>query len=65
MILVNGEHRSMLTERGANAELDLDLDLDGIPDELIRDHVHLTGHTMAARAVGVVGGRPPRGVSAP
>lgn len=44
VILVDGEHRSMLTERGANAELDLD----GIPDALIRDHVHLTGHTMAA-----------------
>lgn len=44
VILVDGEHRSMLTERGANAELDLD----GIPDALIADHVHLTGHTMAA-----------------
>lgn len=44
VILVDGEHRSMLTERGANAELDLD----GIPDALIGDHVHLTGHTMAA-----------------
>lgn len=44
VILVEGEHRSMLTERGANAELDLD----AIDDELIGDHVHLTGHTMAA-----------------
>jgi sugar/nucleoside kinase (ribokinase family) len=44
VILVDGERRSMLTERGANAELDLD----GIPDALIADHVHLTGHTMAA-----------------
>jgi sugar/nucleoside kinase (ribokinase family) len=44
VILVDGEHRSMLTERGANAELDLD----AIGDELIADHVHLTGHTMAA-----------------
>ncbi len=43
VILVDGEHRSMLTERGANAELDLD----DIPDALIGDHVHLTGHTMA------------------
>ncbi len=40
-------------------------DLDGIPDQLIRDHLHLTGHAMAARAVGVVGRCPPRGVSAP
>ena len=44
VILVEGEHRSMLTERGANAELDLD----AIDDGLIGDHVHLTGHTMAA-----------------
>ncbi|MDF1477925.1 carbohydrate kinase family protein [Leifsonia sp. H3M29-4] len=44
VILVDGEHRSMLTERGANAELDLG----AIDDALIGDHVHLTGHTMAA-----------------
>ena len=34
----------MLTDRGANAELDFD----AIPDDLIRAHVHLTGHSMAA-----------------
>ena len=34
----------MLTDRGANALLDFD----AIPDELIRAHVHLTGHSMAA-----------------
>ncbi len=44
VVLVQGEQRSMLTERGANA----DLDFDAIPDELIPDHVHLTGHSMAA-----------------
>lgn len=44
VVLVDGEHRSMLTERGANA----DLDFDAIPDALVPDHVHLTGHTMAA-----------------
>lgn len=43
VILVDGDRRTMLTQRGANAHLDLD----GIPDALIPDHVHLTGHTMA------------------
>jgi sugar/nucleoside kinase (ribokinase family) len=43
VILVDGERRTMLTQRGANAHLDLD----GIPDSLVGDHVHLTGHTMA------------------
>lgn len=43
VILVEGERRTMLTQRGANAHLDLD----GIPDALIADHVHVTGHTMA------------------
>lgn len=44
IVLVRGADRSMLTDRGANAELDFD----AIPDELIRAHVHLTGHSMAA-----------------
>lgn len=44
IVLVQGEERSMLTDRGANA----DLDFDAIPDAVIRAHVHLTGHSMAA-----------------
>lgn len=44
IVLVQGAERSMLTDRGANAELDFD----AIPDNLIRGHVHLTGHSMAA-----------------
>ena len=44
IVLVQGAERSMLTDRGANAELDFD----AIPDALIRAHVHLTGHSMAA-----------------
>ena len=44
IVLVQGADRSMLTDRGANAELDFD----AIPDAFIRDHVHLTGHSMAA-----------------
>ena len=44
IVLVQGADRSMLTDRGANAELDFD----AIPDALIRAHVHLTGHSMAA-----------------
>jgi sugar/nucleoside kinase (ribokinase family) len=44
IVLVQGAERSMLTDRGANA----DLDFDAIPDRLIRAHVHLTGHSMAA-----------------
>jgi sugar/nucleoside kinase (ribokinase family) len=44
IVLVQGADRSMLTDRGANAELDFD----AIPDVLIREHVHLTGHSMAA-----------------
>ena len=44
IVLVQGADRSMLTDRGANAELDFD----AIPDVLIRAHVHLTGHSMAA-----------------
>ncbi len=43
IVLVQGADRSMLTDRGANAELDFD----AIPDAFIRDHVHLTGHSMA------------------
>lgn len=44
IVLVQGEDRSMLTDRGANAELDFD----AIPDSSFRSHVHLTGHSMAA-----------------
>ena len=44
IVLVQGADRSMLTDRGANAELDFD----AIPGELLRAHVHLTGHSMAA-----------------
>jgi sugar/nucleoside kinase (ribokinase family) len=44
IVLVQGQERAMLTDRGANA----DLDFDAIPDDLIRAHVHLTGHSMAA-----------------
>jgi sugar/nucleoside kinase (ribokinase family) len=44
IVLVQGADRSMLTDRGANAELDFD----AIPDEVIRAHVHVTGHSMAA-----------------
>jgi sugar/nucleoside kinase (ribokinase family) len=44
IVLVQGADRSMLTDRGANAELDFD----AIPDAVIRAHVHLTGHSMAA-----------------
>ena len=44
VVLVQGQERSMLTDRGANA----DLDFDAIPDTLIRGHVHLTGHSLAA-----------------
>ena len=41
VVLVQGEHRSMLTSRGANAELDLSaIDLDGF------DVLHLTGHPL-------------------
>ena len=41
VVLVQGEHRSMLTSRGANAELDLGtIDLDGF------DVLHLTGHPL-------------------
>ena len=44
IVLVQGQERAMLTDRGANA----DLDFDAVPDELFRAHVHLTGHSMAA-----------------
>ncbi len=44
IVLVQGAERAMLTDRGANAELDFD----AIPDDLLRAHVHLTGHSMAA-----------------
>jgi sugar/nucleoside kinase (ribokinase family) len=48
VVIVDGEHRTMLTSRGANAELDFD----AVPDELIGDHVHLTGHSMASATDG-------------
>lgn len=44
IVLVEGAERSMLTDRGANAHLDFD----AIPGSLLRAHVHLTGHSMAA-----------------
>lgn len=44
IVLVQGQQRAMLTDRGANAHLDFA----SIPDALIRRHVHLTGHSMAA-----------------
>ena len=44
VVLVQGQERAMLTDRGANAHLDFE----AIPDDLIRAHVHLTGHSMAA-----------------
>jgi sugar/nucleoside kinase (ribokinase family) len=48
VVIVDGDRRTLLTARGANALLDLD----AIPDELLGGdetarHVHLTGHTMA------------------
>ncbi len=57
VVVVDGERRSLLTERGANALLDLD----AISEDLLAGngllngdglsgpgHLHLTGHTMAA-----------------
>jgi sugar/nucleoside kinase (ribokinase family) len=44
VVLVQGQERAMLTDRGANAHLDFD----AIPQSLLRAHVHLTGHSMAA-----------------
>lgn len=44
VVLVQGQERAMLTDRGANAHLDFD----AIPGSLLRTHVHLTGHSMAA-----------------
>ncbi len=44
IVLVDGESRALLSDRGANALLDLD----AIDDDMLRAHVHLTGHTMAA-----------------
>lgn len=44
IVLVDGESRALLSDRGANALLDLD----AIGDQVLRAHVHLTGHTMAA-----------------
>lgn len=44
VVLVQGQERAMLTDRGANAHLDFD----AIPESLLRTHVHLTGHSMAA-----------------
>ena len=44
VILVEGEARTMLTDRGANVFFDLD----SVPDDLIAiaNYVHLTGHTI-------------------
>jgi sugar/nucleoside kinase (ribokinase family) len=44
VIIVQGEDRTMLTDRGANVIFDLDT----IPDELIADaeFLHFTGHTV-------------------
>ncbi|WP_211368195.1 carbohydrate kinase family protein [Microbacterium rhizomatis] len=44
VVVVDGDRRSLLTDRGANTLLDLD----AIGDDLLGGHVHLTGHTMAA-----------------
>lgn len=47
VVLVDGQHRSMLTSRGANAALDLAaIDLGGF------DHLHLTGHPLLQSADG-------------
>lgn len=47
VVLVDGEHRSMLTSRGANAALDLQLvAVDGF------DHLHLTAHPLLQSADG-------------
>lgn len=44
VILVEGDSRTMLTDRGANVTLDLD----EVPDSLLEDsdYLHLTGHTV-------------------
>ncbi len=44
VIIVEGENRTMLTDRGANVIFDLD----SVPDELIAlaDYLHFTGHTI-------------------
>lgn len=44
VIIVEGENRTMLTDRGANVIFDLDT----VPDDLvaIADFVHFTGHTI-------------------
>ena len=44
VIIVEGEKRTMLTDRGANVRFDLDT----VPDELvaIADFLHFTGHTI-------------------
>jgi sugar/nucleoside kinase (ribokinase family) len=44
VVLVQGQERAMLTDRGANAHLDFD----AITDDALRGHVHMTGHSMAA-----------------
>ncbi|MFT4122228.1 MAG: PfkB family carbohydrate kinase [Microbacteriaceae bacterium] len=47
VVIVDGEQRSMLTERGANA----DLDPDAVTDALLGGAaaLHLTGHSLAGR----------------
>ena len=44
VIIVEGENRTMLTDRGANVIFDLD----SVPDDLIAiaDYMHFTGHTI-------------------
>lgn len=44
VILVEGDQRTMLTDRGANVIFDLD----SVPDDLIQiaDYLHFTGHTI-------------------
>lgn len=48
VVIVDGEHRTMLTEKGANPTLDLD----AIPDALLATAtaVHLTGYSLFAAA---------------
>ena len=42
VLIIDGQRRTMLTERGANAALDLD----AIPDDAIGRHLHLTGYSL-------------------
>lgn len=55
VIIVDGDHRTMLTERGANSELDPD----DVTDDILADAavLHLTGHALlnASGAAGFAG----------